>query len=120
MDSLKLDAEIQAERALSLPAFDRVNLLGIRRQLVVLLSLIGRDGIFDEYTRHDISHIDSLLESLNWIVPDKSKKKMTPADWLMAVLAIYFHDLGMLVTKNEFETRNESGFPQYVTTPSLR
>jgi molecular chaperone HtpG len=113
MDSLKLDAEIQAEKALSLPAFDRVNLLGIRRQLVVLLSLIGRDGIFDEYTRHDISHIDSLLESLNWIVPDKSKKKMTPADWLMAVLAIYFHDLGMLVTKNEFEARNESGFPHY-------
>ncbi len=30
---------------------------------------------------------------------------MKTADWLLIVLSCYFHDLGMLVTKNEFEKR---------------
>lgn len=85
----------------------------IKRQLSELLSLIGREGIFDEYTRHDISHTEEMLKILDWIIPEKTKDIMSPADWLITVLAIYFHDLGMLVTRREFEQRDSSGFPQY-------
>src|SRR6185503_11705911 len=91
-------AEQEAKKAESLPAFGGLNLLHIKRQVALLLGLIGRGGIFDQYTRHDISHIDEMLRSLEWLVPDTTKRIMSPADWLMVVLAIYFHDLGMLVT----------------------
>jgi molecular chaperone HtpG len=106
-------AEKEAEKAESLPAFSGVKLLHIKRQVAELLNLIGRDGIFDEYTRHDISHVNEMLNSLDWIIPDSTKKKMSSADWLMIVLGIYFHDLGMLVTKTEYAARNESGFPTF-------
>jgi hypothetical protein len=112
-EGLKLDAELRARQAEKLPAFDGINLLGIKRQLEELLALIGRGGIFDEYTKHDISHVDAAIESLDWIVPETTKQIMTPADWLLSVLAIYFHDLGMLVTKNEYAGRDASSFPEY-------
>ena len=33
---------------------------------------------------------------------------MTESDWLLTVLSIYLHDLGMLVTQEEFEQRNSN------------
>lgn len=106
-------AEAKARQAEDLPAFSGIKLLHIKRQVANLLSLIGRDGIFDEYTRHDISHIDSMLHILDWLIPDASKAAMSPVDWLVVVLAIYFHDLGMLVTSEEFAERSRSGFASY-------
>ena len=50
---------------------------------------------------------------LDWLIPEDTKNVMTAADWLLTVLSIYFHDLGMLVTKREFAARNLSGFPLY-------
>lgn len=111
---LKTQAELAAKQAEVLPAFSGLNLLHIRRELSHLLSLIGRDGIFDEYTRHDISHIDKMLSGLEWLIPQSTRQLMTPTDWLLIVLAIYFHDLGMLVTRKEYENRNASGFKAFV------
>lgn len=101
-------AESNAEKALSLSAFSSVNLRDIKDKVKSLLGLIGRDGIFDEYTKHDISHIDGMLASMDNIIPDSVKKQLTGADWLLIVLSFYFHDLGMLVTKQEYENRNQS------------
>ncbi len=106
-------AEIEAKNAEKLPAFGSLNLLYIKRQIDTLLQLIGREGIFDEYTRHDISHVDKMLAMLEWLVPDSIKRIMSPTDWLLIVLGIYFHDLGMLVTKHEFANRESSGFPEF-------
>ncbi|WP_427501530.1 HD domain-containing protein [Methylomonas sp. MED-D] len=39
-----------------------------------------------------------MLKNLDWIIPEQTKKVMSDADWLMIVLAVYFHDMGMLVT----------------------
>jgi len=111
--TLKSTAEKKAEKAESLDAFSGFKLLHIKKEVAKILSLIGRDGIFDEYTKHDISHIDKMLDSLDWIIPEETQDKLTPADWLMITLSIYFHDLGMLVTKNEFKERNKSSFPQF-------
>jgi hypothetical protein len=58
-------AEKRAAQCESLAAFSGLNLLHIRRSVKQLLGLIGRDGIFDEYTIHDISHIDSSKHSGN-------------------------------------------------------
>jgi len=112
-ENLETHAEAQAEKAESLPAFSGLKLLHIKRQLAVLLGLIGRNGIFDEYTCHNISHINEMLKLLDWLIPDKTKQIMSPADWLLTVLAVYFHDLGMLVTKQEYASRHSSGFPDY-------
>ena len=110
---LRAEAESKALRAEELRAFSGLKLLHIKRQLEVLLGLIGRHGVFDEYTRHDISHVDEMLKILPWLIPDNTKAMMSPADWLLIVLAIYFHDLGMLVTRQEYEARESSGFPEY-------
>lgn len=100
--------ENKAKVANSLRAFSSINLVDIKNKIKTLLALIGREGIFDEYTKHDISHIDRMLYSLDYLIPDSTKEKMTTADWLLIVLSFYFHDLGMLVTKNEFENRTKS------------
>jgi hypothetical protein len=50
-----IDPEMQARRAQDLYAFRQVNLLGIKGAVAELLGQIGRDGIFREYTIHDIN-----------------------------------------------------------------
>ena len=54
-----------------------------------------------------------MLKIVEWLIPDITKEKMTYAEWLMLTLAIYFHDLGMVVTKDEFEHRDETGFKEF-------
>ena len=78
-----------------------------------LLAFIGRDQAFSQYTKHDISHVDAMLRSLTWLIPAETQDLMTPADWLLVVLSVYFHDLGMIVTRREYESREESAFPAY-------
>jgi hypothetical protein len=111
--TLNSAAEQKAEAAQNLTAFQDVNLQGIKAKVAQILSLIGRDGLFTEYTLHDISHVDQMLASLDWLIPKQTMDAMTPADWLLIVLAIYFHDAGLLVTKQEFQSRDGSGFPAF-------
>lgn len=110
---LSTSAEQQAQKAEKLQAFSGLNLLHIKRQVAELLKAIGANGIFDEYTRHDISHIDAMLTMLDWVIPEKTRDRMSTADWLMVVLAVYFHDAGMLVTKAEYANRERSKFPDF-------
>ena len=98
-------AEEHAKEATNLTSFSSINIIGIKKLLQNMLSLIGRDGIFDEYTKHDISHVDTMLSMLDYLIPKSTQEIMTPADWLLIVLSFYFHDLGMLVTKKEFSGR---------------
>lgn len=111
--TLATNAERLAEAAEELNTFSGLKLLHVKRSVAAILNQIGGNGIFDTYTKHDISHINSMLELLDWIVPAATSELMTPADWLMLVLSIYFHDLGMLVTKDEFAAREKSGFGEY-------
>lgn len=107
-------AEKEAEKAENLSAFSGIKLLHIRNQIQSMLELFGRGNVFDQYTKHDISHIDGMLKLTEWLIPKPTLDKMTNADWLMLVLSIYFHDLGLLVTKQEFENReNRQGYVQY-------
>lgn len=105
--------EKQAEKAENLSFCSGIKLLHIRNCVEELLSLIGRGGIFEEYTLHNIGHVEEMLKIVEWLVPDETKEEMTYAEWLMLTLAVYFHDLGMLVTKDEYENRNSSDYSIY-------
>ena len=101
-------AENKAAEAENLLAFQGTKLLYVRERIQSILSLIGRNELFDQYTRHDIGHIDQMLGILEWLIPEKTKEYMTKAEWLMLVLSVYFHDMGMLVTTNEYNQRNSN------------
>jgi molecular chaperone HtpG len=109
MAELITKAEQQALKSTELPAFEKVALSGLKTQVAEMLNMIGRTNeIFATYTKHDISHINAMLKHLDWLIPPLTQKEMTPVDWLLITLAIYFHDLGMLVTAEEFENRMEN------------
>lgn len=110
---LKSIAEKQAEKAENLSFCKGVKLLYIKENVEKLLACIGRNGIFDEYTLHNISHVNEMLKIVDWLIPERTKKAMTAAEWLMLTLGIYFHDLGMVVTKQEYDNRNKSDFSRY-------
>lgn len=113
MDKFVNYAELQAEKAENLSFCKGIKLLHVRDKVEEMLQLIGRGGIFEEYTIHNISHVDAMLKIVEWIIPDTTKKAMTYAEWLMLTLAIYFHDLGMVVTKKEYINRDKSSFKEY-------
>lgn len=106
-------AENEAVRAQAFHLFSKFNLVGVRNDLGSLLVEIGRNGIFSEYTRHDITHIDTLLGMLEWVVINSTAKLMTPVDWMLIVLSIYFHDAGLVVNQAEYDRREESDFPAF-------
>lgn len=114
IDELTYEAEQRALKAEELKAFSGLNLLHIKRSVEKILDRVNTGGFFTEYTVHSIDHVNSMLDILSWVVPEKTKKDMSPADWLMTVLAIYFHDMGLLITQKEFEERNKSRFKQFV------
>src|SRR4051794_20167030 len=111
--SLPTEAERLAAEASNLPEFVWVNLPHIRSNVIELLSLIRTSGLFEEYTLHDFSHCEAMLNSLSWLVTAKAKDNLSPVDWLMLVLGIYFHDLGLLISHDEFSRRDDSGFIKY-------
>lgn len=114
-EKLESYVEIEAEKAEKLSFCRGLKLLHIRDQVEEILSHIGKGGIFEEYTVHNIAHIDEMLNIIEWLVPDETKNNMTSAEWLMLTLAVYFHDLGMIVTKEEYENREMTSFSDYKT-----
>ena len=107
-------AEVRAQEATTLSAFSGINLIRIRSEVAEALSHFGRLGIFHEYTKHDMSHVDGMLRLYDWLIPDETKKSMSSADWLLLTLATYFHDFGLLVTGSEYDRRTISGFGDYL------
>lgn len=114
MNKSGFGAEEKASACIEHFAFCKsLKLDNIKEQLAKMLNHIGDNGMFAEYTMHDISHVDGMLGLLDKIIVDDTRYNMTEADWLMTVLAIYFHDLGMLITKDEYDNRHENA--EYVT-----
>ena len=103
---LKSEAERRALKALELPQYQNLNLNAIKTKLKEILEHIRDMGLFTEYTQHDISHIDGMLDIVEDIIPEQTKQTMTSVDWLMLVLCFYFHDYGMLVTREELNNKN--------------
>lgn len=113
---LETCAEQQAAAAESLPAFGGINLIRTKRTVCELAQLIVRGGFFAHYTEHGVSHINRMLRILDWLVPPFTRDSLTPSDWLLTVLSVYLHDLGMLVTQNEYANRHRSDFVAFRDT----
>jgi molecular chaperone HtpG len=109
-----LPAERLASEATSLPAFP-INLLDVRRNVETIMNEFRRHGFFEEYTVHDFSHCLEMIKLLDWVIPDETRKIMSGADWLMIVLACYFHDMGLIVTRDEFDARATTAFERFCT-----
>lgn len=62
---------------------------------------------------HNFDHLHEMLRTLDWLVPADTRSVMTKSDWLLLTLSCYFHDLGLLVTRDEFEARDESTFHNF-------
>lgn len=114
-ENLKSQAEKNALKALSLDIFKGFDLSNAKATLAEMLNHIGRDGLFSEYTKHDISHVDGMLNLLCEIIVEETSVIMTPSDWMMVVLGVYFHDLGMIITQDEFDHRmDDEDFVEYL------
>lgn len=111
--SLDLDAEKRAEEAEDYDAFSGISVKHIKSTLQDILQLVRAGGFFDSYTKHNIEHVEEMIGILDWLIPDETAEEMTPADWLMVVLGIYFHDLGLLVTEQEYEARSDTKFEEF-------
>ncbi|ENU4084552.1 ATP-binding protein [Enterobacter asburiae] len=110
--------EQRANLATKLAAFP-INLYEIRSQLKLLLGEVQRYGFFNEYTNHNFEHVQSMLEMAEWIIPDQAKDKLQPADYLLLTLSIYFHDLGLLISQNEFNNRGKNtAYQRYIREQS--
>lgn len=97
--------EQRAINATKHPAFP-VNLIDIRRKIASLLSEVRRYGFFDEYTDHSFSHVQDMMRSMEWVIPDDVRPRLSDAECFMLTISTYFHDLGLLITRNEFNNRN--------------
>lgn len=105
-------AERKAIEAEALPSFP-INVEEIRRTVSQLLSEFGRYGFFDEYTVHSFDHVYEMLKCVDWLVPADTHLLLTKADWLLLTLSCYFHDLGLLITRDEFENRHQTSFCEF-------
>ena len=105
---METKAEQHALEAQQLPSFKSLSLPDIKEKVEQMLGLIGRSGIFSSYTDHSIKHINAMLKMLEWLIPPSTQAIMKPTEWLILVLAIYLHDLGMLVTEKEYRDRKEN------------
>jgi len=109
MVSLESYAEEMADQARNLPYFKGFSLIDVKEKVANALDMIGRvNGAFVTYTKHDISHVNSMLEIVDWLIPPVTQKKMTSVDWLLIVLSIYYHDFGMIITSDEYNKRSEN------------
>ncbi len=72
------------------------------------LSMMNKSGLFTEYTKHDIAHMEEMLKKCEWLIPQEVN--LNEVEKYLLVLGIYFHDIGMVVTKDDISEilQNES------------
>ena len=68
MSDILSKAELHAQKACELEAFKSIKLDALKDKVTQMLAHIGDGRIFDQYTKHDISHINKMLESLDYII----------------------------------------------------
>jgi hypothetical protein len=66
---------------------------------------------FPEYTDHDISHLEAVLETAVDLATEKSLELMSDVDLAALTTSVLLHDLGMHLTKDGFQTLISSDGP---------
>lgn len=65
---------------------------------------------FEEYTDHGINHIESVLDSCEFIITDDSYKNLNPNEVATLILAVILHDLGMHIEYSTFKSLLEGKY----------
>lgn len=79
LNSDMAEAERRAIAAEGLPAFSRFKLLHLKTQINEILTQFGRSGLFEEYTKHDLTHLRAMLNIYDWLIPEETKDAISPA-----------------------------------------
>ena len=66
----------------------------IKSKAIPLLKKIGET--FPEYTLHDISHSENVLENFNLLIPDNLKDRLNIYEIYFLIASTYLHDIGMV------------------------
>ena len=77
----------------------------LRPALARLQEAIRASGFFRTYTDHSMRHCEQMFAILGWLVPAEVQRNLTDPECALLVLAVYLHDLGMLTTQKEFDSR---------------
>lgn len=59
---------------------------------------------FPEYTDHDITHFEAVLETAVDLATEKSRELLSDVDFALLTISVMLHDLGMHLTKDGFRT----------------
>jgi len=111
--------EKRALAATELPSFP-LNLREVRGAVSDLLNEVRRYGFFNEFTDHSFAHVEGMLRTAEWLIPGPTKDAMTPGDFLLLVLGIYFHDVGLLISRAEFDARSSNAdFQKFKSEPVI-
>ena len=65
--------EKRAEEAENLKFCTGIKLNHIKKCIAQMLSTIGSNSIFSQYTRHDISHVNEMLKIAEWLIPEETE-----------------------------------------------
>ncbi|MFW5891620.1 MAG: HD domain-containing protein, partial [bacterium] len=61
-----------------------------------------------EYTLHDGTHIFSILNIMNKILPNKTIEKLSTPELMLLILTAFFHDIGMAPAQNKVSAWKEA------------
>ena len=78
--ALDSNAEKRALDALRLSSFKGLELIHVKESLSDMLEHLTDQGMFDQYTKHDISHVNGMLKLVDDIIPAKVVDVLTPTD----------------------------------------
>lgn len=79
---------------------------------------VSRLPFFPDFTDHGPTHIQSVLGTCDWLIPNASAEILSPEDVAALTLAVLFHDLGMHLTKDGFQRLLAEPLPK-PTLPEL-
>lgn len=74
-----------------------------RLKKIAKSKLRGIKILFPEFTKHDISHSNTLVKILEMIIPESLKDKLSEYEIFFLLSAAYFHDVGMALLQNELD-----------------
>lgn len=76
----------------------------VRSASATVCSFIASNRLefFPEYTDHDVSHLQDVVNLSYSIMTDESKELLTPLDHAILILSVLLHDLGMHITIDGF------------------
>jgi hypothetical protein len=87
----------------------------IKDQIIKILPNIG--NTFPHYSRHDFSHIQSILDNIERILGDDRINKLSIGDVWLILVTVYLHDTGMLVSyQEEKEAWGSESFKKFLNS----